>query len=215
MIVETISRSSHTTRQRILDAASKEFAERGFAGARVDEIALRAGVNKALLYYHVGNKQAIYSAVLTRNFDRVEGALATVIDRGGSARGRLSAVISTVTEILRAYPEHSRIVLRELASAGSNLETEVFERMLQIVGIVGGLLADGVRGGELRKTDPFMTHLTLIGASLILSAIAPLRARATAFSSDIQLPDDDVDIAGFLGDLLLHGIAATRNGEIT
>ena len=51
-------------RDAILDAASAEFAERGFAGARVDEIAARAGVNKAMLYYRIGDKQTLYNAVL-------------------------------------------------------------------------------------------------------------------------------------------------------
>ena len=56
------------TRERIVGAASAIFADKGFAGARVDEIARRAGVNKAMLYYHVGDKQALYTAVLTHNF---------------------------------------------------------------------------------------------------------------------------------------------------
>ena len=67
-------------RDRILDAASAVFAELGFAGARVDDIAERAGVNKAMLYYHVGDKQALYSAVLLRNFDRVRTALDDALD---------------------------------------------------------------------------------------------------------------------------------------
>ncbi len=69
------------TRQTILDAASSVFAADGFGGARVDEIARRAGVNKALLYYHVGNKQALYTAVLMRTFDRLEAALAGAMSR--------------------------------------------------------------------------------------------------------------------------------------
>jgi len=213
MTTETTSRRSHTSRQRILDAASNVFADKGFSGARVDEIAVRAGVNKALLYYHVGNKRTIYSAVLMRNFDRVEEALADAMACGESARDRLSAVIAAVTEMMQTHPDHPRIVLREFASAGSNLKPEILERMMRVLGAVGGILADGVRTGEFRGTDPVMTHLTLIGASLVLNAIAPLRDRAAEISPDIRFPDDDADVAGFLADLLLHGIATPRTGE--
>ncbi len=200
------------TRRRILDAASREFARHGFAGARVDEIARRAGVNKALLYYHVGNKQALYTAVLMRNFDRIEAALADAIAPEGSARDRLTAVIATVTRTLQRYPDHPRIVLRELASAGDNLQPEVLDRMLRLVDIVRRLLADGVRSGEFRATEPVMTHLTMIGASLILNAAAPLRGRAAEIGPEMQIPENDAEVAPFLTDLLLNGIAAP--GEI-
>ena len=50
-------------RDRILDAATEVFAEKGFGETRVDEIAARAGVNKAMLYYHVGGEEALYAAV--------------------------------------------------------------------------------------------------------------------------------------------------------
>ncbi len=206
---------TQATRQRILDAASSVFAADGFGGARVDEIARRAGVNKALLYYHVGNKQALYTAVLMRNFDRIEAALADATAPEGTARDRLTAVIATITRTLQTYPDHPRIVLRELASAGSHLQPETLDRMLRLVDIVRRLLADGVRSGEFRATEPVMTHLTMIGASLILNAAAPLRSRAATIGPGMQIPEDDAEVAPFLTDLLLNGIAAPRTGEAT
>ncbi len=47
--------------ENILDAASEAFAESGYAGARVDDIAKRAGINKATIYYNVGNKKELYT----------------------------------------------------------------------------------------------------------------------------------------------------------
>jgi TetR/AcrR family transcriptional regulator len=215
MTTKETHRPDQATRQRILDAASAVFAADGFGGARVDEIARRAGVNKALLYYHVGNKQVLYTAVLMRNFDRVEVALAEAMTPGGSARDQLTAVIATVTRTLQRYPDHPRIVLRELASAGSHLQPEILDRMLRVVDIVRGLLADGVGSGEFRATDPVMTHLTMIGASLILNAVAPLRSRAAELGQGMQIPDGDVEVAPFLTDLLLNGISAPGSGETT
>jgi TetR/AcrR family transcriptional regulator len=54
------------SRIAILDAAVREFAREGVAGARTDAIAKSAGVNKALLYYYFKDKEAIYQAVLCR-----------------------------------------------------------------------------------------------------------------------------------------------------
>ncbi len=206
---------SSPAREKILDAASSAFAEEGFTGARVDEIAHRAGVNKAMLYYHIGNKQALYTAVLTRNFDRVEAALVDAMATGGSPPDRLATIITGIAQALKANPDHPRIVLREFASGGTNLEPVVLERLLRILGMVRGLLADGVRSGELRATDPVLTHLTLVGASLILNAAAPLRGRFSEITSEIGLPDDDADVGAFLADLLMYGIATHRTGEST
>ena len=53
-----------TTKDRLLKAAFEEFSKRGFAGARVDEIATRAGANKALIYQYYGDKEALFKHVL-------------------------------------------------------------------------------------------------------------------------------------------------------
>ena len=60
-----------------------------------------------------------------------------------------------------------------------------------------------------------MTHLTLIGAILMLSVVNPLRERVTDFGPTIDFPGPDTDVATFLGDLLLQGIATPRSGENT
>ncbi len=204
-----------STQEKILDAASSAFAEEGFAGARVDEIARRAGVNKAMLYYHFGDKQALYREVLTRNFGRIEWALQESLSNEGTTSERLIAVISTVDRAIAANPDHPRIILREFASGATSLPPEVLERMLGLMTIVRDLLAEGARNGEFRPTNPIMTHLSLIGAILMLNVVTPLRERAAQVSPGIDFPGTDADVAQFLGDLLLKGIAAPRSGEPT
>src|SRR5450755_3805570 len=60
------TRNPERTRERILSAALKEFAAKGFAGARVDEIARRAAINKRMLYHYFGGKKELFRAVLRR-----------------------------------------------------------------------------------------------------------------------------------------------------
>lgn len=63
-----LSPRAAATRQRILDAALAEFAEKGLAGSRVDEIAARAGANKRMLYAHFGSKEELWLIVLERAY---------------------------------------------------------------------------------------------------------------------------------------------------
>jgi AcrR family transcriptional regulator len=76
-VVAPLSPRASATRQRILDAALAEFAEKGLAGSRVDEIAARAGANKRMLYAHFGSKEELWLVVL-------EGAYAA---KRGEERG--------------------------------------------------------------------------------------------------------------------------------
>jgi len=206
---------SSIARERILDASSAVFAEEGFAGARVDAIAQRAGVNKAMLYYHIGDKRALYGEVLNRNFRRIEKALQEGLPNEGSPSDRLRAVITIVERAIAANPDHGRIVLREFASGSSNLPAEILHRMLGLLTVVKDILAEGSRTGEFRPTDPVMTHLTLIGAILMLNVVSPLRERVVDLGSTVDFPTADADIARFLGDLLLEGITTPRSGEPT
>jgi len=62
----TATRNPERTRQRLFQAAFKEFAAKGFAGARVDVIARRAGINKRMLYHYFGDKEELFKEVLRR-----------------------------------------------------------------------------------------------------------------------------------------------------
>ena len=68
------TRDPESTSAAILAAAVREFTERGYEGARVDNIAARAGVNKRMLYHYFGNKQALYVAVLEGSYTAIRTA---------------------------------------------------------------------------------------------------------------------------------------------
>jgi len=68
------TRDPDTTSAAILEAAVQEFTERGYEGARVDNIAARAAINKRMLYHYFGNKQALYVAVLEGTYTAIRSA---------------------------------------------------------------------------------------------------------------------------------------------
>lgn len=73
-------RDPASTRARILAAALDEFAAEGRAGARVDRIAARSGVNKRMIYHYFGNKEGLYAALLERRLSGLEATLADWLD---------------------------------------------------------------------------------------------------------------------------------------
>ncbi|NUW43252.1 TetR/AcrR family transcriptional regulator [Nonomuraea rhodomycinica] len=86
---EEKQRDPERTKARILEAALREFAAKGFAGARVSEIAAGAGVNKQLISYYFGGKEGLYQA-LTGSWQREEGMFA---DPGASLAGLVAGYV--------------------------------------------------------------------------------------------------------------------------
>jgi AcrR family transcriptional regulator len=98
-----------STRDRILDVAARRFAERGFAGASVRQIAAEAGLrNQASLYHHFRNKRALYEAALARG---IEPILAIVADsRDDDALG--ASLVERTVAYLAAHPHVPRLIHR-------------------------------------------------------------------------------------------------------
>ena len=77
-------RPAARSRGRLLAAAAQEFAARGYEGAKVDRIAARARLNKAMLYYHFHNKAALYREILRDVFGAAAAAVEAVREAGGA-----------------------------------------------------------------------------------------------------------------------------------
>jgi len=98
-------RDAERSRSALLDAAQREFAEKGFAGARVAAIAARAGVNKQLIAYYFGGKQGLYDAVGERRRTLVAG-----FDTPGTP---LPDLARRYVHAFSNHPDLERIFLRE------------------------------------------------------------------------------------------------------
>lgn len=193
------------TKARILAAAAEEFASIGYAGARVDEIAKRAGINKAMLYYHVGDKQQLYATVLIDTVDRVPVALRNAIDQAHSPSEKLQCLLDTLAQLGTSNPHFVPIMLREIASGGATLPDEMLARMAGIFRVVAEVLGEGTRKKTFRKTDPLLTHVTLVGSMMFLVASQPIRKRL-AKAAGIEHAPTLEDLARHTGNLLLKGL---------
>jgi TetR/AcrR family transcriptional regulator len=194
------------TRERILAAAAEVFAEIGLAGARVDDIAARAGVNKAMLYYHVGDKDKLYATVLTETVDRVPPILRAAIAEADTPAEKLQCVLDTLASLPTSNPHFVPIMLREIASGGATLPDEMLTRMAGIFRVVADVLAEGVKKKAFRKTDPLLTHVTLIGSMIFLVASQPIRERLAKVAG-VEHTQTLEDLARHTGNLVLKGLA--------
>src|SRR6185295_6636264 len=106
-----MGRPATVSPDQILAAAAVEFAARGYSGARVDRIARRARVNKAMIYYHFGSKQALYR-------ERLRAVEAS----GAEPSAMLNRAIETIAELTGEKTFFPSIMLREIAEGGAHLD---------------------------------------------------------------------------------------------
>ena len=194
--------------RRIVAAATHVFASSGFEGARIDDIAERAGVNKAMLYYHVGDKERLYATVLQESFDRALSLLRAAAAAVESPSEKLQAILDTFAAFGTNNPGFIPIILREVASGGRNLPEEMFAKMGAVLHVLADVLAQGVERGTFRPTDPLLTHVSLVGSLIYLLATHPIRQRV-ARAAGMPVADHTPEhLAHHVGNLFLHGLEA-------
>src|SRR5437868_15086074 len=111
-------RRPEQSRAAILQAAVREFARAGVAGARTDAIARSARVNKALLYYYFRDKEALYGAVLDEVFSGVRAAIHGALSQDLPPRRKLESYIRAHFDYIASHPPYHRLVHAEFLRAG-------------------------------------------------------------------------------------------------
>ncbi len=197
-------------RTRILRAATEIFATRGFAGARVDEIAARAEVNKATVYYQIGDKDELYAQVLSAVFDRVLESIQSQTRDVEDPDERFSIALQTIAETARENPHFGPLMLREVASGGVSLPEPVLLKMAGIFRIIAGILREGADRGTFREVNPLITHMIVAGGMIFMITASPIRARIREILGD-DIPQQFIEpspdeLSAAVSDLVLHGI---------
>jgi TetR/AcrR family transcriptional regulator len=169
---------------RILGAAKDVFAEKGFGGARVDEIAERAGVNKAALYYHIGDKKALYAEVIHDVIGTAARRLSVGIEAAKTPEDKVRTYIRTLVAAFDENPQMPRLMMRELASGGQSLPDVFFQDLFSIFRTLSGVIEEGRAQGVFIETLPLIVHFMTIGATVIYKTIAPVLLSAR------QVPDE-------------------------
>ncbi|WP_320044636.1 TetR/AcrR family transcriptional regulator [uncultured Desulfobacter sp.] len=180
--------------RKILKAALLVFSTQGFNGARIDTIARKAGVNKAMIYYRIGNKQALYQAVIQDIYQDRAVQLRREIQSSTTPEEKLDTYIASVATIMDAHPHFTRIMIREMVSGWTNFGPAIFEEVSVTVKIVQAILDEGVEKGVFTKTDPLAVHTMVLGALILNHLTQPVKPQIMAALNTSEAPSD---ISGF------------------
>lgn len=183
-------------RQLLLDAAVRIFAAKGYAATTVRDILRSAGVTAPVLYYHFGNKEGLFLALLNAGRERLEAAQAEALALGGPVLERIRAYCRGSARVRR---EHANLMLIvDSILAGPPEAAPAFDfrgRFRAAVERLERLVQDGISRGELRACDP--RH-----ATLALMAAVEMSVRTRMFGLD---PSSEDSLEGMLS-LVLDGL---------
>ncbi len=185
-----VTRDPERTRARILEAAKAAFAERGLSGARVDQIAARAKVNKRMIYHYFGSKDGLFLAVLEGAYaDIREAERALALDHLDPVEA-IKNLVSFTWDYYLHNPEFLRLVNSENLHGGRHLAQSEIIRELHspFVRMVADILARGERAGVFRKgVDPVQLNITI--AALGYYYLTNRYTLSIIFDRDLMAPE--------------------------
>ena len=209
------------SRDKIIRAAIRVFAERGRYGARMEEIAAEAGVNKAMLYYYYSSKENLYREVLTCVFTETLGRVFAGLDRilAGSKdfTGKVQALSSLYFDVFSEKTSNTRILFEALAGQPGEVrrvvQTLKAESDFIRPGRILEIFREAVSEGKCREVDPRQIVISLIGMNIIYFLARPI--------AEVLLDLDERNRQAFLGDreqsvidMLLHGLLKEKDSGV-
>lgn len=195
------------TRKKLLTAARLEFAKHGFAGARVDEIAMRAGVNKQLVYHYFGDKDALYLAVLEWVYADIREQERQLNLEGLPPEKAIRKLIEASFDYLATNPDFIVLLNDENRGGARHVRgsTRLEAMHSPLVRSVSHILHEGVRTGVFRKgIDPIQLYISIAGLGYFYLSNTP--TLSAIFGKDLSSRAAKRARRRHVADLVLHSL---------
>lgn len=201
------------TRADILAAARMVFAQRGFSGTSVREVAETARVNKAMIYYHFRDKVDLYRAVLSNSFDTMDRIWDHAIFKGDApARLKMRKYIEEFIRFQHKNDDLRKILAMEFSTTGEksdNLKWIAKNYFAKNHVALIHIIEAGMKTGELRTINPVMAVVSLLGMIVhlfIYIPIAPLIQKKKVNMSTKKM-------GAFVTELFFSGLSAQKTAR--
>jgi AcrR family transcriptional regulator len=182
-------RAPERTREQILQAAIREFADKGLGGARVDAIAARAGANKRMLYHYFGSKADLFLAVLERVYDDIRGAETDLHLEALDPVAAMRKLVEFSFGYFIANPHFIPLLNSENLHSARHLKRSkrIREMHSPLVAMISRMLERGRESGAFRRdVDPVQLYVSI--AALGYFYFSNIHTLSTIFGRDLSAP---------------------------
>jgi TetR/AcrR family transcriptional regulator len=200
-----LRRTAALSRQQIIQAAIVEFALKGLDGARVDKIARRSGINKTLLYHHVGNKDRLFTAALETTYQTIRERQRDFVARQMGPEEGVRQLVHLLMAIWVEHPEYGKLLASENFHGGEHVRRSklIGEMYQQLVAALRDLLQRGVAKGLFRSgIDPIDLYISI--SSLSAYYVAHQHTLKALFHIDVMNPRRLAERENHIADMILR-----------
>ena len=177
------------TREQILQAAIVEFSVNGFAGARIDKIAARAGVNKRMIYHYYGNKDDLFQAVMERTYDDIRTKESQLSLSDMDPQGAMRRLVEFSFGYFTENPHFTRLLNIENLYRARHIKGSQRVRKMHspLVEMIEDILARGRAKGVFRDdVDPIQLYTSV--AALGYFYFSNVHTLSAIFDVDFAAP---------------------------
>ncbi len=202
--VRTRARRSTRTRERILTAATRVFARRGFHGSRVSDIADEAGIAYGLVYHHFRNKDEILAAIYAEKWGEYIAYLVELSRRPVGFAERMAKLVHFWVRSFRQDPHLMTVIINEITRSYEFMESHDIATVMVAFDAIQVIVEEGIANGEVRpEVDARLATYVVLGtAEMVLSGYVLGTLPRT---QEVEWTRDEEQII----DMLLRGLAAT------
>jgi AcrR family transcriptional regulator len=179
-------RDAERTKREILEIATGEFAERGYAGARVDEIAARMRTTKRMIYYYFGSKEQLFVAVLERAYSEIRQAEQAVDVDDLEPQAAIRRIAELTFDHHESHPDFIRLVSIENIHHAEHMAKSAAIASLgsPATDVIGRILERGRAEGTFRRdVDAIDLHMMI--SAFCVFRIANRHTFGTLFGRDL------------------------------
>lgn len=170
-------------KEEIVAEATRLFAERGYEGASMGDLAERVGLRKASLFHHFPSKDVLYATVLTQLLQGVKNAIVSAAMAEGSFPERLDRLTDALTTTLSAQPHAARLFIREAMDAGPMMKESLGRTINDVLEASLEFAKQGQREGMFNPDlDPTHAIMSVLGILFMPFVIGDIVERFTGTS---------------------------------
>jgi AcrR family transcriptional regulator len=182
-----MARQADDTRERLMEAGRRLFAEGGFAGTSIRDLTREAGVNLGAVTYHFGSKEGLYTAVLEQCFAPVRERLAALGRLAAPAPERLELFVRGMFRHLAENPDLPRFMVQEVV-LGEVPSPRILDAIKLVIGTLSGILRDGQKEGTVVPGDPVLLALSTLSQPIYLTIMPRVLKREMPRDRDLPVP---------------------------